>query len=66
MHNVRNTFFILLILILILGSLFLFDFQYQGIAVQTAQPAPRYSTSVAWLEMCAVNLSEQLGAFTWL
>ena len=66
MQNVRNTFFILLILILVFGSLFLFDFQDQRIAVQTAQPAPRYSTSVAWLDMCAVYLSEQLGAFTWL
>lgn len=66
MHNVRNTFFILLILILVLGSLFLFDFQDQRIAAQTAPAAPRYSTSVAWLEMCAVNLSEQLGAYTWL
>ncbi|MCJ7536051.1 MAG: hypothetical protein MUO57_11010 [Anaerolineales bacterium] len=61
MDTVRNTFLILLILILVFGSFFLLERQDQVSKVQTTPPSTRYSTSVAWLEVCAVYSSEPLG-----
>ena len=63
MNTVRKIGLILLILILVFGSFFLFDLQNQQLELQTA--SPRYSASVAWLEMCAEYLSGQMDSFTW-
>lgn len=65
MNTVRLTFLILLILILVFGSLFFMNLPDLPIGVHTASPGSRYSTSVAWLEVCTAYLSEPLVAFHW-
>ena len=61
MNALQNTLFILRILFVVFGSLFLLDRYDQSLREQT--PGTRLVNSVAWLAVCDTNLSEPAGVF---
>jgi hypothetical protein len=60
MTILQKIFIILIILFLVFGAFALLGKPDSTLAAQTQPEANRYSTSVAWLEMCAVFITNQM------
>jgi hypothetical protein len=60
MTILQKIFIILIILFMVVGAFALLGKPDSTLATQTQPGASRYSTSVAWLEMCAVFITNQM------